>query len=200
MALKNCINQQSAPFEVTAGNLTVDNLAGTNGGVVLSGTTGIISHVENPTTNGQLLISAAAGTNPIWASLTPGTGISITPGTNSITIAATSGTGAWTPETTAFAMVAENGYIANNAVTRVVGTLPATAAVGDEFEITNIGAAGFEVAQNASQYINFGSSTTTVGTGGSLSSSAIGDSIRIVCIVTNNGFQMLSSVGNINLI
>jgi hypothetical protein len=199
MALKNCINEKSAPFTVTAGNLTVTNLTGTHGGVTLSGTTGIISHVENPTTDGQLLISAAAGTNPIWASLSPGAGISITPGTNSITIAAT-GSVAWTPKTTSFSMVAENGYITNAPSVLVVATLPATATVGNLFEITNIGAAGFQVAQNALQYINFGDSTTTVGTGGSLSSSAVGDSLRFVCVTTDVGFQVLSSVGNIDLI
>jgi hypothetical protein len=200
MALKNCINQSSAPFSVTSGDLTVTNLTATYGGVVLSGTTGIVSHVENPTTDGQLLISAAAGTNPVWASITPGTGISVTPGTNSITIAATAGAITWTAKTASFAMVAKNGYITNHAVTLVVGTLPATATVGDIFEMTNLGAAGWKIAQNASQYINFGSATTTAGTGGSLASSAIGDSIRIICIVTNNGFQMLSSVGNIDLV
>lgn len=199
MALKNCINEQSSPFTVTAGDLTVTNLTGTHGGVVLSGTTGVISHVENPTTDGQLLISDSTGANPVWASLTPGTGISITPGANTITIAAT-GSITWTPETTAFAIAGGNGYICNHAVTRVVGTLPATAAVGDVFEITNIGAAGWKIAQNASQYINFGNSTTTVGTGGSLESSAIGDSVRLVCIETDNGFQLLSSVGNIDLV
>lgn len=199
MALKNSINQESAPFTITAGDLTVTNLTGTNGGVVVSGTTGIISHIENPTTDGQLLISAAAGTDPVWASLTAGAGISITPGTNSISIAASAST-TWTPETTAFAIAASNGYICNHATVRVVGTLPATAVIGDTFELTNIGAAGWEIAQNASQYINFGSSTTTIGTGGKLSSSAIGDSIRIVCIATNVGFQMLSSVGNIDLV
>ena len=56
--------------------------------MVVSGTTGIISHIENPTTNGQLLISKSDGTNPIWASLTAGANISITPGANSISIAA----------------------------------------------------------------------------------------------------------------
>jgi hypothetical protein len=200
MALKNSLNQASAPFTVTAGDLTVTNLTGTYGGVTLSGTTGIISHVENPTTDGQLLISAAAGTDPIWASLTAGTNISITPGANSISIAATGVGISWAGKTSSFAMVAQNGYITNHAVTLVVGTLPATAVVGDIFEITNIGAAGFKVTQNAAQYINFGNSTTTVGTGGSLASSAIGDSLRIVCVVTDDGFQVLSSVGNIDLI
>ena len=199
MALRNCINEQSAPFTVKAGDLTVTNLTGTNGGVVVSSPTGVISHIENPTSNGQLLISDAAGNNPVWAGLTPGTGILIIEDDNSITIAATGGI-SWTPKTTAFTIAAGEGYITNNAVTQVVATLPATATIGDTFEITNIGAAGWKIEQNASQYINFGNSTTTVGTGGSLSSSELGDTVRIVCIATNNGFQTISSVGNIDLV
>ena len=199
MALKNCINQESAPFTVSTGNLTVTGMTGTNGGVVVSGTTGIVSHIENPTTNGQVLISASAGTNPVWASIIAGAGIAITPGANSLSIAAT-GTTTWTPETASFGIVANNGYICNHAGTLIVATLPATATVGDVFEVVNIGAAGWKIAQRASQYINFGSSTTTVGTGGSLASSALGDAMRFICIVTDVGFQMLSSVGNIDLV
>ena len=97
MALKNCINQESAPFTVSTGNLTVTGMTGTNGGVVVSGTTGIVSHIENPTTNGQVLISASAGTNPVWASIIAGAGIAITPGANSLSIAATGTTSATVP-------------------------------------------------------------------------------------------------------
>lgn len=192
----NSVNNSSAPFSVTAGDLTVTNLTGTNGGVVVSGTTGIISHIENPTTDGQLLISDSTGTNPIWASLTAGTGISITPGTNSITIAATLST-SWTTKSTSFNMVAENGYIAIGLSAPITATLPATAAVGDTFELTDADPTYIvTIAQNASQYINFGNLTTTVGTGGSLATTAPGDSIRIVCIATDVGFQVLSSIGN----
>lgn len=196
----NSVNNSSAPFNVTAGNLTVTNIAGTNGGVVLSGTTGIISHVENPTTNGQLLISKSDGSNPIWASLSAGAGVSITPGANSITIALSAGTDVWTPEPTAFSMVAQNGYITTGTGGVVVSTLPATAVVGDVFEITNTTADGWQVAQNALQYINFGNLTTTIGVTGSLASTAIGDSLRFVCVVTNVGFQVLSSSGNITVV
>ena len=200
MALRNSINEQSAPFTVTAGDLTVTNLTGTYGGVTLSGTTGIISHVENPTTDGQLLISKADGSNPIWASITPGTGISVTPGSNSITIAATAGGVTWTGKTTSFAMVAENGYIAIGLGAGITATLPATAAVGDIFELTDADSTYLvTIAQNALQYINFGNLTTTPGITGSLATRDIGDSLRIVCIVTNIGFQVLSSVGNITV-
>jgi len=196
----NSLNSASAVFDVSSGDLTVVNLGGTYGGVVLAApSTGIVSHVENPTTNGQLLISKSDGSNPIWASITPGTGISITPGANSITVAATTAE-SWTVKTVSFAMVKDNGYITNHGSTLVVATLPATCAVGDIFEVTNIGAAGFKVAQNANQYINFGINITTVGTGGSISSANIGDSLRLVCIVTNNGFMALSSMGNLNLV
>ena len=140
----NSLNNASAPFTVSAGNLTVSNVAGTYGGVVLSGTTGIISHVENPTTNGQVLISKSDGSNPIWASISAGTGISVTPGANSITIAVTTGTDSWTSEATSFSMVAQHGYITTGG-SLVVATLPATAAVGDVFEITNTTASGWKL-------------------------------------------------------
>ena len=193
----NSVNNDSSPFTVTAGNLTVTNLTGTYGGVTVSGTTGIVSHIENPTTDGQLLISAAAGTNPIWASLTPGTGISITPGTNSITIAATLST-TWSQKSTSFSIVAENGYITTGQAADITATLPATAAIGDIFEITDADPAYVvTIAQNALQYIQFGDMVTATGVLGYLKTQAQGDSLRIVCVATNVGFQVLSSIGNL---
>ena len=180
----NSVNNDSSPFTVTAGNLTVTNLTGTYGGVTLSGTTGIISHVENPAVDGQLLISKSDGSNPIWASLTPGSNITITPGANSITIAAINEAVVWTPEATSFNIVAGNGYIATGLGAAITATLPATAVVGDIFEI-------------ALQYINFGNQTTTPGITGSLTTTAVGDCLRIVCIATNIGWQVLSSIGNL---
>ena len=195
----NSVNNSSAPFAVTAGDLTVTNLTATYGGVVLSGTTGVISHVENAAADGQVLISKADGSNPVWATLTAGAGIDITEGANQITIAITSGTASWTPEATAFDIVSDCGYITTGGAL-VVATLPATAVIGDTFEITNTTSFGWSVAQNALQYINFGNLSSTIGITGSLSSTAIGDSLRVVCIVTDVGFQVLSSVGNITVV
>lgn len=98
--------------------------------------------------------------------------------------------------TTPQSIVAFNGYITNLAG-RVDFTLPATAAVGDIFIITTIHADGFQVNQNAGQTIQLGDVSTTTGVGGSIRSTAIGDSISVVCTVANTDFLVFSMVGNI---
>lgn len=89
-----------------------------------------------------------------------------------------------------------NGYITNNAALVTV-TLPSTAAVGDIVRVAYKGAGGWKVAQNASQFIVFGTVTTTTGTGGSISSSAQGDVVELLCTTTNNGWTVLSAQGNL---
>lgn len=98
------------------------------------------------------------------------------------------------------AMVAENGYISNNATQAVVYTLPATAAVGDSFEVNCIDANGWQIAQNAGQSIQIGNQATTAGTGGSLASSAIGDWVRLVCTVADTSFIASVQQGNITVV
>lgn len=151
-------------------------------------------------TNGQLLIGST-GLDPVAAALTAGTNISITNGSGSISIAASGpGSFVWTAITsTSQTMVSNNGYIAN-AGTLLTFTLPATAAVGDLFEVGGLGAGGWKIAQNASQLIHFGNVTTTTGTGGSLASTNQYDSLRFICVVTNTTFLVLSSMGNITYV
>jgi hypothetical protein len=98
------------------------------------------------------------------------------------------------------AMVAENGYISNNATQAVVYTLPATAAVGDGFEVNAIDAFGWQIAQNAGQTIRIGNTATTSGTGGSLASTANGDWVRLVCTVANTAFIASVQQGNITVV
>jgi hypothetical protein len=81
-------------------------------------------------------------------------------------------------------MAADNGYTANNAGL-VTLTLPVTAAYGSVISVNGKGAGGWRIAQNASQSIRLGNVTTTVGVGGSLSSTNLGDSIDLVCITAN---------------
>lgn len=98
------------------------------------------------------------------------------------------------------ALVAANGYISNNATQAVVYTLPATAAVGDTFEVNAIDAFGWSIAQNASQTIRVGNVATTAGVGGSLASSANGDWVRIVCTVANTSFIASVQQGNLTVV
>jgi hypothetical protein len=106
----------------------------------------------------------------------------------------------WTVVTgTTQAAAVNNGYFANNAGTVTV-TLPATASIGATVRVAGMGAGGWAVAQNAGQSIKIGNTVTTVGVGGSLASTDIGDAVEIVCRVANTGWQVLSLVGNITVV
>jgi len=153
-----------------------------------------------PLTDGQLLIGST-GNDPVAASISAGTNISITPGSGTISIATTgSAAYTWTVETVSLTMVVNHGYIANKAGTLVL-TLPAVSAVGDVIEITGMNTAtGWQVAQNAGNTIYFGTSTTTPGIGGSLTSTAIHDSIKLVCLTTSALWQVVYGLGNITVV
>lgn len=87
-------------------------------------------------------------------------------------------------------MTADNGYVTNNAGL-VTLTLPVTAAFGTALAVQGLGAGGWTIAQNAGQNIQVGSVSTTVGAGGSLSSTNRYDSIQILCVVANTTWAML---------
>jgi hypothetical protein len=149
-------------------------------------------------TNGQIPIGSTSN-DPVLATITAGTGVSVTNGAGSITIAATGSGLAWSEVTgTSQAMAINTGYIANNAGL-VTLTLPSTAAQGSVIRVTGKGAGGWRLAQNASQTIFFGTSTTTTGTGGRLDSTATRDTVEIVCVTANNDWNVLSSIGNITV-
>lgn len=138
-----------------------------------------------PLTNGQVLIGST-GADPVPATLTAGANISITNGAGTITIATTALPGvSWTNVTgTSQTMVADGGYVANNAGL-VTLTLPATAAFGTFLYIQGTGAGGWTIAQNAGQSIHIGNVASTVGAGGSVASSNQFDSLILLCTVAN---------------
>jgi len=149
-------------------------------------------------TDGQLIIGSTSGV-PQPATLTAGPGISIVNGPNSITISGTSSGLGWSTVTAATqAMVADNGYVANR-VGGVAFTLPTTAAFGTGLAIVGYGAGGWTLAQNAGQSIQIGTSTTTIGAGGSIASTHASDTLFLTCIVANtvwatNGAPMSSGL------
>lgn len=100
---------------------------------------------------------------------------------------------------TSFNMAANTGYIANNAGL-VSLTLPTVISQGQIIEIAGAGAGGWRIIQNASQQIRYGNQTTTIGVGGSLSSTFQGDSVRLLCTLTSLTFQVLSSQGNLTYV
>jgi hypothetical protein len=75
----------------------------------------------------------------------------------------------------------QNRYIANNA-SLITVTLPASANIGDVIYINGKGAGKFKVAQNSGQFVHYGASTTTTGTGGSITAQDQYGCIEIRCI------------------
>lgn len=134
------------------------------------------------------------------ATITAGSGITVTPGANTITIAASGAGLTWTVITANQSAVANNGYICNKA-SNLVLTLPTTAAVGTSIRVTGMNTAlGWTIAQNASQQIVCGTASTSVGVGGSLSSSNIYDSVELLCSTANLKWIAISSMGNITVV
>lgn len=128
-----------------------------------------------------------------------GTEVSGDPGTSTLTVETTGGGLGWFVVTINVAMGVNNGYIAN-AVGQLQLLLPAVAPVGSIIRVGGLTAGGWQITQNAGQAIRFGVMVTTTGVGGSLSSTAIGDAVELVCVTANTGWLALSGVGNLAIV
>jgi hypothetical protein len=198
MATNNAVNISAAGLVRYDGAGTFTGVTVTNHAVLIGAASNGITSLA--LTNGQLAIGST-GADPTAATLTGGTGISIVNAAGSITISSAGGGFTWTVVTgTTQAAAVNNGYIANNAG-QVVVTLPATSAVGDVVAVTGINnATGWKVAQNAGNQIFFGTSSTTAGTGGSLTSTNTRDVVYLLCTSTSANWQVVNSIGNITVV
>lgn len=191
------------------GAVTTETLGGTlivaNGGtgrttltnhglLVGAGTTAITQLAA--ATNGQLPIGST-GVDPVLATLTAGTNISITNGAGSITIAGIGAAGfTWSVITADQTAAVNNGYFCNKAGTLLLA-LPAVSAVGDVIEVANENTAlGIQFTQTAGQQILIGNTNTTAGVTGTLTTSAVGDTLKIVCRTANTIWRVTSIIGN----
>jgi hypothetical protein len=197
MATANAINANSAGLARYDGAGTWTGVTTTNHSVLVGGASNGITNIA--LTNGQLAIGST-GADPSAATLSAGTGVSITNGAGSITISAAGGGLTWTVVTgTTQAGAVNSGYIANNAGLVTV-TLPSVSNVGDLVAVTGINnATGWKVAQNAGNQIFFGTASSTAGTGGSLASTATRDTVFILCTSANANWQVIDAIGNITI-
>ena len=106
----------------------------------------------------------------------------------------------WTAVTTTpFAIIPNGKYVPSNGAVLTNFTLPAIAPFGTAFELCGFSAGGWRINLNAGQSITFGNVTTTVGTG-SLASTDPNDCVSIVCTNANTNWNVINSVGMLNVL
>lgn len=151
------------------------------------------------TLNGQTFIGST-GNDPVAATLTAGTGISITNASGSITISG-SGSSGWVDQTTGSVTMSVNtGYTADAGASLITFTLPSTSAIGDFVEINGKAAGLYTIAQASGQQIHFGNIASTSGATGTVSSTLQYDCIRLRCVTANTIWVVVSSVGNFTIV
>jgi len=176
---------------------TVTGLATADSAVLVTSSTGVPVW-SGVMTNGQVIIGST-GATPTAATITAGTGISITNGAGSITIANTALGSSWSVVTSSQTLAAGHSYAANS-VSQLTFTLPLTAAVGDTYQILSINTGGFVTAQAVTQQIFMGNLSDTLGASGTITSnSTSGDWIEIVCVVANTTFYANEKQGQVSL-
>ena len=154
--------------------------------------TGVMSSLTG--NSGGPVFPTAGNTNIIGAGSITVTG---NPGTSTLTITSSATPGdTWSIITVNQTAAVNNGYFCNKAGTLALA-LPATSIVGDIIEVSNENTAlGIQFTQAAGQQIRIGSSNTTLGVGGTLTSSAVGDTLKLVCYTPNTIWRVVSMVGN----
>jgi len=153
--------------------------------------------------NGYMLIGQASG--PAEAAIIQaGAGISVTAGTNSLTIA-TTGEGNFvnvitSSQTMAAGTIYMNSY---NTAGLTTFTFPATAAVGDQYQIIGnpaVASTGWKaLLATSGQVIYFGGLTSTTATG-YLASTLTSDKITFRCTVANTSWVAYDAQGNITVV
>ena len=141
-------------------------------------------------------VNGSTGTVGISA----GSNITVTQTGNTYTIASTASGGlSWSAVTADRSLVAEEGVLANKSAGTLTLTLPTTAALGKVIRVSGMQNT-WRIAQNASQKIHFGKTTTTTGVGGYLENSNAKDAVELVCCVADLEWNVISSIGNIVIV
>jgi hypothetical protein len=179
-----------------AGSTLTTQLTGlTNHSLLVGAGTATITNL-GVASNGQLPIGSA-GADPTLATLTAGTGISITNGAGSITIAGTGGALTWINQTIDLSpLVAGNAYEANKG-TLLTLTLPTGGTFGQTIRVQGFGAGGWIINAGVGQTIQVNANASTVA--GSVASTNRYDYIELVCSTTTTTWLATDSGGNLTL-
>lgn len=181
----------SQVFALFKSNLVLFNSGNPNGAVA-----GETYQLCWDSVNNILWVCTTSGTSStaVWTKsiqLTAGAGITITQSGDNIEIASSAVTSNFVSVITTSQQMADNTTYQSANANLVTLTLPATAALGDSVRVTGFGAGGWTIAQNAGQQIIIGNVSSTIGVGGSVSSTNRYDGIELVCTVANTTWQSI---------
>jgi hypothetical protein len=167
-------------------------------GVTVAGSTSTAPLSSIDLTAGQVLIGTS--TSPVAASLTAGTGISITTGQGSITITNTEAAGGgvvWLDEATSFTAAPGTGYFVSAVATATLPNNTGASHLGDTVIIYYTGSSGAVsiISANATATIRIGTADSTAATG-SVVNTAQGDSLTLTYHDTDNEWYCRGVQGN----
>lgn len=182
------------PWIDQAGNASYVFIEAGSGGASWAQSSSASGSVTTLTGNSGGALSPSGGNiNIVGAS-----GTTVAGAGSTLTITATPQSFTWNPAATSIALAVENGYIVEAGAQSF--SLPATAAVGDEIALMLHAGTSWTITQGGGQSIRAGSSISTTGVGGSVASTAVGDSIWLICTTANTDFMALSFVGALNVV
>lgn len=188
---KLCVEPDDSAYLFPVSHFTIDPAA--NGDITLRPNGGgriAVSYMGEgivyTTTLGKLNVTAVGSAGEVLTS--NGTGFAPTWGS--------AGATTWTYVTAAAHALLVNTSCIMNRGTLIEATLPATAARGSTLRLTGMGVGGYKIKQGVTQIIYFGTTATTPGAGGSLSTTGDRDGIELVCVVADTDWNVINSIGN----
>lgn len=102
----------------------------------------------------------------------------------------------WESISVSQALAVNTGYFCVSPGGALSLSLPAVSTEGQTIAVVLDGATSFTITQGALQQVRLGALSTTAGVGGSITSTAQGDTLIMVCRVPNLIWRVVSSIGN----
>lgn len=176
---------------ITTGTWQGTVVGPTYGGTGVNNGSNIITLAGNFSTSGAFpLTLTTTGTTNVTL---PPSGTLATVGSNGVAVTNVTGTAASVVDAAPV-----NIYVANNA-SQVTFTLPSTTTVGHVFKFVGAGGSPWKIAQLTGQSINLqangATTSTTTGTGGSLTAGLSSDCVELAATVANTTFTVCNSYG-----
>lgn len=131
-----------------------------------------------------------------WNFLSGGGGINISGAGSTLTFTISGGGLSWHTINASQALVSNNGYFCVTPGGALALSLPATSVLGDTIRVLLNGSTSFQITQAAGQQIRVGAQLSTLGAPGTVTSTAQGNSIELICMTANTIWEVGSSYGN----